>query len=335
MNRKANQLDRDEIRLFGLQASHTLAEDIARELGLSLSEHEERDFEDGEHKARSLTSVRDRDVYVVQSLFGEPGATVNDKLCRLLFFLGALRDGGARRVTAVLPYLCYSRKDRRTKPRDPVTTRYVAALFEAVGADRVVTVDVHNLQAFENAYRCRVEHLEARGVFSEHVARITSDEDVAVVSPDVGGAKRAEAFRERLEERLGRPASAAFVEKKRSEGVVSGSLLVGEVAGRVAVIVDDMIGSGTTVARAARACRAQGASRVYAVATHGLFLTGSAEVVADGALDGVVVTDTIPPFRLPEELVRAKVTVLRLAPLLAEAVARLHTGGSLVELMQA
>jgi ribose-phosphate pyrophosphokinase len=327
-------LDPEGIRLFGLEGSRPLAEAVGAHLGLALAEHEERDFDDGEHKARPLTSVRDRDVYVLHSLHGEPGASPNDKLCRLLFFLGAVRDAGARRVTAVAPYLCYSRKDRRTKSRDPVTTRYVAALFEAVGVDSVVTVDVHNLQAFQNAFRCRTEHLEAKGLFARHMVGLLSGEEVAVVSPDLGGAKRAGAFRERLERDLGRPVSSAFAEKKRSGGVVSGELLAGDVSGRVAVVLDDMIGSGTTMKRAAVACRAAGAREVYAVATHGLFLSGASEVVADPSLTGVVVTDTVPPFRLVDEAVRRKVTVLPAAPLLAEAIRRLHTGGSLIELME-
>src|SRR5512135_3205205 len=141
----------EPIHLFALNASRAFGERVAQRLGMPLSPHEERDFEDGEHKARPLASVRGADVFVIQSLYGEPGQGVNDKLCRLLFFIGALRDASAGRVTAVVPYLCYARKDRKTQARDPVTTRYVAALFEAVGTDRVLTLDVHNLAAFQNA----------------------------------------------------------------------------------------------------------------------------------------------------------------------------------------
>src|SRR5690606_10337866 len=134
-------------------------------------------FEDGEHKIRPLTSVRGRDVYVLSSLYGETDRSPDEKLCRLLFFIATLRDNGATRVTAVVPYLAYARKDRRTQSRDPVTTRYVASLFEAVGVDRVVTLDVHNLAAFQNAFRCRTEHLEARMLFVRHlVERFETDE---------------------------------------------------------------------------------------------------------------------------------------------------------------
>ena len=129
-------MDRGAISVFSLNSGRGFGERVASALRTSLSAHEERDFEDGEHKSRPLVSVRGRDVFVVQSLHGEPGQGVNDKLCRLLFFLGALADASAERVTAVIPYLCYARKDRKTKPRDPVTTRYVARLFEAVGVER-------------------------------------------------------------------------------------------------------------------------------------------------------------------------------------------------------
>ena len=139
----------ETLALFSLRFDQTLGERVAGKLGIRLGAHEEREFEWGQHKSRPLESVRGKDVYVVQSLHGDAVHNVNDKLCRLLFFLGALRDADARRVTAVVPFLCYARKDRQTKPRDPVTTRYVAALFEAVGVDRVVTLEVHNLAAFQ------------------------------------------------------------------------------------------------------------------------------------------------------------------------------------------
>ncbi len=153
------------IALFSLDSGKNFARAVAGHLGVSLAEHEERDFEDGEHKIRPLAEVGDRDVFVVQSVYGDSDYSINDKLVRLLFLLAALRDNGAARVTAVVPYLCYSRKDRRTKARDPLTTRYVAQLFEAVAIDRMVTLDVHNRAAFENAFRCPAVHLSARNPF--------------------------------------------------------------------------------------------------------------------------------------------------------------------------
>jgi len=170
--------------LFTLESSRPLAEEISRHLDLALSPHEEREFEDGEHKTRPLVNVRNRPVFV-QSLYGEPIASANDKLCRLLFFIGALKDASAASVTAITPYLCYARKDRKTKPRDPVTTRYVAALFESVGTDLVVTIDVQNLMAYQNAFRCRTEHLEAGGLFVDHFLGAAAGSDVVVISADL------------------------------------------------------------------------------------------------------------------------------------------------------
>lgn len=320
--------------LFSLNSSRPFAEQVARHAGIALSDHEEREFEDGEHKARPLTSVRDRDVFVLQSLHGDRQQSCNDKLCRLLFFIGALKDAAAARVTALVPYLAYARKDRKSKARDPVTTRYVAALFEAVGANAVVTIDVHNLAAYQNAFRCRSEHLEAVGLFVSHFASRLADRDVVVVSPDAGGIKRAEAFRERLLQKLGKPVGMAVAEKYRSEGTVSGDKLVGDVAGKDAIIVDDLIGSGTTLIRTAKACREQGAVCVFAAATHGMFTGNAPQALADSALEEIVVTDSVAPYRLAGSEAVRKVRVLSCAPLFAEAVRRLHSGGSLVELME-
>jgi ribose-phosphate pyrophosphokinase len=269
---------------------------------------------------------------VLHSLYGDASQSVNDKLVRLLFFLGALRDASAARITAVLPYLCYARKDRRTKTRDRVSTRYLAMLLETVGTERVVTLDVHNLAAYENAFRIRAEHLEAKKLFVDHFSGLLGGEEAAVVSPDVGGVKRAEAFREALERRLKRPVARAFMEKQRSAGVVSGERLVGEVSGRVVIIIDDLISSGTTLARAAAACG--GARKIYAAASHGLFAQKAGEVLGASAIERLIVTDTVPPFRLAAGAARDKLTVLGTAPLFAEAIRRMHTGGSLVELLE-
>lgn len=325
----------DDLRLFALDTSRDFGERVARHLGLPLAAHEEREFEDGEHKARPLETVRGKDAYVIHSLHGEPGRSANDKLIRLLFFIGALKDAGAARVTAVAPYLAYARKDRRSKARDPVSSRYVAQLFESIGTDRVLTLDVHNLAAYQNAFRIPAEHLEARQLFVAHFAPLLGREDVAVVSPDAGGVKRAEAFRQALGQVLDRPIGAAFVEKYRSSGVVSGEAVVGEVAAKAVIIIDDLISTGTTLARAASACRSRGATRVFAAATHGLFTGEAGRVLADAALDQLMVTDSVPPFRLPAQLLGHKVIVLETAPLFSEAIWRIHSGGSLVELMEA
>ncbi|HEX4998296.1 MAG TPA: ribose-phosphate pyrophosphokinase [Terriglobia bacterium] len=315
-----------ELSVFALKASRPLGEEIAGHLGIGLGPHEERNFEDGEHKTRPLTSVRGRDVFVVQSLYGDAAESVNDKLCRLLFFLGALRDASAARITAVLPYLCYGRKDRQTKSRDPVTTRYVAALFEAVKLDRVVTLDVHNLAAFQNAFRIPSDHLEAASLFVDHFAPWASTRELVVVSPDAGGVKRAEAFRKMMEKALGRELDNAFIEKYRSAGVISGHAVVGDVDGKTAIIIDDMISSGATMVRAADACRARGATAAYAAATHGLLSGKARETLAHPSVDGIVVTNSVSPSPT------GKVSVISVAGLLAEAIRRIHTDGSVEEL---
>lgn len=334
MNDSSTDMIDDDPLLFALEASRDFGERVSGHLGLSLSEHEERNFEDGEHKVRPLVNVRNRDVFVLHSLYGDATQSGNDKLCRLLFFIGGLKDAGAGRVTAVVPYLAYARKDRKSKPRDPVTTRYVAAMFEAVGTDAIMTMDVHNLAAYQNAFRCRSEHLEANPLFVEHFLPRLPAADIVVVSPDAGGIKRAEQFRLRLARDLGRPVGAAFAEKHRSSGVVSGELLVGDVKGKHAIIIDDLISTGTTIARTAKACKDLGAARVMAAATHGLFMAEADKVLAEPALDEIVVTDTVPPFRLPVGAVRGKLMVLDSTRMFAEAIRRLHTGESIVELLE-
>ncbi|HTT08041.1 MAG TPA: ribose-phosphate pyrophosphokinase [Gammaproteobacteria bacterium] len=320
--------------IFALQASHDFGARVAQRLGLPLGAHEEREFEDGEHKSRPLINVRNRDVYVIQSLYGDRSQTVNDKLCRLLFFIGALRDASAASVTAVVPYLCYARKDIRTQPRDPITTRYVATLFEAAGINRLVALDVHNLGAFQNAFRCPVEHLDTSVLFARHFASALADvRQIAVVSPDAGGMKRAERLRRRLIRALQCDVPIAVMEKTRGKGVMTTGRLVGDVGNGCAIIVDDIVSTGGTLAHAARACRSQGAARVIAAAAHGLFVGKAAEILRGGDLDQVIVTDSVPSFRLSAEAA-VRVTVLSLAELFAEAIRRLHDGGSLVELLE-
>lgn len=324
----------ENMALFALNASRPLGEEVARELEISLSEHKEKNFEDGEHKTQPLSNVRGKDVFVIQSLYSDLQESINDKLCRLLFFIGCLRDASAQRITAIIPYLGYARQDRKTQPRDPVTTRYMAELFEGVGTDRVVTLDVHDLAAFQNAFRCQTDHLEAKFLFAKHFLSCLGETDqITVVSPDVGGMKRAEQFREALGQALDADLPLAFMEKSRSKDQLNIGRLAGPVKNRVAIIIDDLISTGSTLLGAAKRCREQGASDVYAAASHGVFVTKANQVVAADEFSGIVVANTIPPFRLQPELVKKKLIVLSAAGLFAEAIKRIHTGGSLVALL--
>ena len=322
-----------KLQIFALGATHELGRAIAQALGQPLTPLEEREFEDGEHKARPLETVRGADVYVVQSLHGGPDESPNDKLCRLLFFIATLKTNGAARVTAVVPYMAYARKDRQTKPRDPLTARYVAQLFEAVGVDRVVVLEAHNVAAFQSAFRCEAIALDTRGVLIERAAHLAGDDIVTVASPDPGGVKRAQLFRESLEERLGRPVGFALMEKRRSAGVVSGTIMAGDVANARVLVIDDMVSSGRTMIRAAQALREGGAPDIWALAAHGLFTEGALNALSDTSISGWVVTDTVPLFRLKgHSSQKARVEVVSAAPLFANAIRQLHEDRAIIDL---
>ena len=327
-------MENREVAIFALNSSRDFGDKVCAHLHISLSAHEEREFEDGEHKSRPLVNVRGKDVFVIQSLYGDSKQSVNDKLCRLLFFLGALHDSSAARVTAVIPYLCYARKDRKSKPRDPVTTRYVASMFEAVGVDHVVTLDVHNLAAFQNAWRIPTDHIEARNLFVNYFLSSVHESDIVVVSPDVGGVKRAEDFRQAFSKALGREISSAFVEKYRSAGVVSGSAVVGDVGGKAAIIIDDLISSGTTIARAAEACRIRGATSVYAAATHGVLSSKANGTLSSPALNRIMITNSVTQPWTELSPIRERLMVLDVTELFAKAIEQIHSGGSIVDLME-
>lgn len=321
------------MRLFALKGTEDLGRAIAAAIGCELDPIEEREFPEGEHKSRPLISVRSEDVYVVHSLCGGDGRSPDDRLLRLLFYIATCRDNGADRVTAVVPYLAFMRKEVQTKPRDPITSRYVAALFEAAGTDMLVGLEVHNKAAFQNAFRCRTTHLDAHHLLVGRVAQLAGAGRVVFLSPDTGGMKRAALVREAFEAAAGRPAGLAMMEKHRSAGVVSGDLFAGEVAGAEVFIVDDMIATGGTVLRAAEACRQRGAAHVHALATHGLFAHWSTDFVASPLLDRIIVTDSIggldelPPDSAP------RVDIISCAGLLGDAIKRLHAGGSINRLL--
>ena len=317
----------NELTLFAVGASRDYGARVAQHLDLVLGEHEERAFEDGEHKIRPLVEVRRQDVFVIHSLYGDAEQSPNDKLCRLLFFIGALKDAGAERVTAVTPYLCYARKDRRTQPRDPITTKYVAGLFEAMRGG-----SGHHLR-----------RSQPRG-FRECVplSRDQSRSDPALCRafrPTAArrtGGRGFTRHRRRQARRAVPPCArapncdqepaAAFVEKRRSGGVVSGDMLVGDVRDRAVVIFDDLISTGGTLQRAARRCREAGATRIFAAATHGLFMGEAPSVFADPVFEEIAVADTVTSVAAAEGRLPEKIRHLDFSRLLAEAIITAHAG---------
>jgi ribose-phosphate pyrophosphokinase len=323
---------------FALSESRDAGLAVAREAGLEPAGLEERSFDGGEFKLRPLESVRGRTVFVYQSLAGTEDAATSERLVRLLFLLSGLRDAGAERLVAVVPYLAYARKDRRTQPRDPVYTRYVAELFEAAGADRVMALDVHNPAALDNAFRIPVDHLSALPMMADHVAARFHDADLVVASPDVGGIKRVQLFKELLEQKLGRAVELAFIEKRRTGGVVSGGAVVGMTDTRSTVIVlDDLCATGGTLIRAAQAFCKAGAAAVHVAVTHVPLRAGLDAVVREAAIAGVVITDSVgaPTFQLGDSSPPpGKVVCLPVAPLLGQAVRRMLTGRPLLPLLR-
>lgn len=310
---------------FALDRSKALGLEVAKVGGFDLARHEERAFDGGEHKARPLADVHGQHVFVLHSLNGETGASANDKLLRLLFFLATCRDHGASHVTAIVPYLAYSRKDRRTKPQDPVTTRYVAQLFEATGVDSVITLDVHNPAAFQNGYRCLARDLSTEHLFAARIRDRRATLQLAIVSPDPGGVKRAQLVREALQQATGHDVRFGFMEKRRSDGVVSGTHFAGEVDGCIVYIIDDMICGGGTILRAAEAVRAHGATEVHAMATHGLLTkNATAAFATDRFIDTISLTDSTAPD--PDWAARLgdKYQRIPCAPIIAEAIGRLQ-----------
>lgn len=324
---------------FAMSESREAGVQVARAAEIALTPLEERAFEGGEFKLRPLESVRNRIAFVYQSLAGTEDCSVSARLLRLLFLLGGLRDAGAERCIALVPYLSFARKDRRTQLRDPVNTRYVAQLLEAAGADRIVALDVHNPAAFDNAFRIPTDHLTALPMFAEHFAARFPDSPLVVASPDVGGIKRAQIFRELLEERLGRPVQFAFIEKRRAAGIVSGGALVGMDTDRATVILlDDLCATGGTLIRAAQICRDAGAAAVQVVVTHAPLPQGMQALQDAATIDAIVVTDSTgaPADAVagPGSMSAGKQVTLPIAPLFGAAVRRMLTDRPLSPLLR-
>jgi ribose-phosphate pyrophosphokinase len=313
----------NEPLLFAPSESRELAEAVARTADIALAALEERSFDQGEFKLRPQVSVRNRTVVVLQSLAGSSGAPTAQRFVRLLFLLSGLRDAGATHLEAIVPYLAYARKDRRTQPRDPIYTRYVAQLLETTGLQRLIALDVHNSAALDNAFRLHVDHLSALPMFVRHFVSRRIGTDWAVASPDVGGIKRVQLFREQLQRELGHPAGLVFIEKRRVGGELSGGTVIGEVAGRAVVVLDDLCNSGNTLRRAAASLRSAGATAVYVAVTHAPQEEGLAALLADTAIDQIVVTDSVGAATHPAlNSADPRLVVLPVAPLLGQALLR-------------
>lgn len=313
-------------KIFGIGWSSPLARDVAELLRVPVCEIREERFRDGELKLQPGRSVENADVFVFHSLIDDAVRTVNDRLCELYFFLSCLRDLGAARVTAVVPYLCYARSDRRAENSDPLTLRYVAQMLEAAGIDRLLTLDVHNIAAFENAFRRPVVNLEASGLFCAEIAAAWAKREAPVVlSPDTGGIKRAEKFRRDLSAVIGVPAGFAFLEKTRGRQGLEGHKAHGEVERRHVIVYDDMISTGGTLLKAVSLCRELGAGKISVCAAHGLFTRNQVEVLDSPWIDRIVVTDSHPALKTPRFTGFEKLKVLSCASLYADAVRRLRS----------
>jgi ribose-phosphate pyrophosphokinase len=322
--------------LVSLSESRALALAVADEAHLPLLPVEERRFDGGEFKLRPLESVRGRTVFVLQSLAGRRDTSACDRLLRLLFLVQGLRDAGARPV-AVVPYLAFARKDRRTQLRDPVSSRYVAELLEAAGVRRVIGLDVHNVAAFDNAFRVPTDHLSALPMMVDHFARTLPDgARITVLSPDVGGIKRAQILRERLASRIGRDVELAFVEKRRAQEVVSGGRLIGEVGGREVIVLDDLCATGGTLLRAARTCLSAGAASVQAAVTHLPLAAGHDAVLAADEISRTVATDSVcdPYISARAAAEPGKLTLLSIATLIGEVLRSMVDGRPIAPLLE-
>lgn len=316
--------------LLSLDGESALAQAVSQTLGEPLAPMEHRPFEDGEHKWRPLVDPRGRDVFVLSSLHGDDEASPQDKLVRLLLMLATLRDHGAHRVTAVLPYLAYTRKDLRTHPFDPLATQAVARWLEASGAHQVVVLEAHQPSALQNAFRCPLLTLDAWHAFDEPADKVAAHGGpVVVAAPDAGGVKRALRWRDHLQARWQQPVGFAMVDKRRIAGLVSGGQLVaGDVQGATVLLLDDIVASGSTLAQAAAALHHAGAAAVQAFAAHGLFVGQADQTLSTSHLSRLVVTDSVPAFRLPPSAAFApRLQVASVARLLARAMGELHQMG--------
>ncbi|MGA0847782.1 MAG: ribose-phosphate diphosphokinase [Pontimonas sp.] len=303
------------------RAHPALAEAVAKELGTELVPTETRTFANGEIYARYGDSVRGCDAFVIQS----HGTPINEWLMEQLIMVDALKRASAKRITVVAPFYPYARQDKKGRGREPISARLVADLFKAAGADRIMSVDLHAAQ-IQGFFDGPVDHLFAMPVLLEHFQKQLDPETLTVVSPDMGRVRVADIW----SDKLGAP--LAIIHKRRDPKVpnqVSVHEIVGDVEGRVCLLVDDLIDTGRTIAKAAEALKANGATGVVVAATHAVFSDPAVEVLQSDVIDQVVVTDTLP---LDKDKHWDRLTVLPIAPLLARAIREVFEDGSVTSM---
>lgn len=308
------------LKLFSGMANPDLAERITEHLGVRLGNMTCTQFSDGEIRVLVDESARGADVFIVQPTC----SPVNDNLVQLLVMLDAFRRASARRITVVMPYYGYARQDKKIKPREPVTARLVADLITMAGANRVVTCDLHADQ-IQGFFNIPVDHLYAGPVIGNYmIEQGYLEQDVVVVSPDVGGVPRARALAEMLK------APIAIIAKRRPEpNKVDIVEIIGDVEGKKCVMIDDMIDTGGSVVQGAEQLMKRGATQVVASCTHAVLSGNAAQRLQDSVMSEVIVMDTIP---LPATKRFPKLTVLPSAPLFGEAIRRIHLNESVSEL---
>lgn len=313
--------DNNRLRLFSGSANIKLSQEVARYLGMDLGPMIRKRFADGELYVQIQESIRGCDVYLIQPSC-QP---VNDHLMELLIMIDACRRASARQITAVIPYYGYARADRKTAGRESITAKLVANLITEAGADRVLAMDLHAAQ-IQGYFDIPFDHVYGSPVLLDYLIS-KGLQDIVVVSPDVGGVARARAFAKKLND-----APLAIIDKRRQAHNVAEVLnVIGDVRGKIAVLVDDMIDTGGTITEGARLLRQEGASQVYACATHAVFSPPAIERLSSGVFEEVIVTNTIP---IPEASQFPQLVTLSVANLLGEAIWRIHEDSSLSSLFR-
>jgi ribose-phosphate pyrophosphokinase len=306
------------------RASRQLGAKIADRLGLELTDAGLKTFPDGEVYCRYRESIRGADLFIVQSICGSEreGMTVNDALMELLVMVHAAKHASAHRIIAVTPWYGYSRQDKKSAPREPISARLVAELLEVAGIDRLVTMDLHAGQV-QGFFSKTVDHMTAMPILTQFVQDRLSGEDLVIIAPDAGRVKLVRNFARKV------GAPYALMEKERpAQGVAEIGRVIGHVQGKTAVIVDDIIATGGTLNAAAQTVLDEGATKVFAVATHGLFSDHAYDVLSEGPLSGIVVTDTIPLRDGAPDLIRQ----LTCADILEDSIRRIFTDDSVSEI---